>query len=153
MSSPPKLDKSVLKSILILNHHIPAENMKYWVTVDEIRDRLVHCGVDRALSSDMVFQALSVVNRSGILMTKRPDGNTKYYRPSLLWPFNRISTWSAKNATGLQTSSNFTRQEFFQSKPRSTWHSSGGEQSTHKIWWWCRSPIKTASDPFSNQTN
>ena len=82
MSSPPKLDAAVLKSILVLNHFIPEENMKYWITVDEMRDRLIQCGVDRALSSDMIIQALNQVNRGGSLMTKRPDGKTSYYRPS-----------------------------------------------------------------------
>lgn len=77
-----KLDKLILKNILLLNNNIPEANAKYWVTVDEMRERLVGCGVDKVLTVDIIADALKWANRGGCLLTNRKDGRTNYYRPA-----------------------------------------------------------------------
>ena len=77
-----KFDKLVLKNILLLNNNIPQENAKYWVTVEEMRERLVGGGVDKALTVDIISDALRWANRNSCLLTNRKDGRTNYYRPA-----------------------------------------------------------------------
>ena len=69
-----KLEIAVLKSLLMLNNGLPENNNKYWITIEEMRERLIHCGVDRALTTDILRQALKKVNRGEAIMTKRPEG-------------------------------------------------------------------------------
>ena len=46
-----------LKNIKALNASIPKENAKIWVTIEEMADRLIHCGVVHFLKSEHVYQA------------------------------------------------------------------------------------------------
>ena len=78
-----KLEKDVMKNILILNNQTPRENNMYWITIEEMRDRLVHCGVDKALTTNMIGEALKKVNRGESFLTRRHEGKTPYYRPAI----------------------------------------------------------------------
>ena len=71
--SDVKLDIQVLKNILQLNSALPDDYKKCWITVDEMRERLVHCGVDKALTTDILMTALTRANRSGVILEKRPQ--------------------------------------------------------------------------------
>ena len=68
--SDAKLDIQVLKNILQLNSALPDDYKKCWITVDEMRERLVHCGVDKALSTDILMTALTRANRSCAILKK-----------------------------------------------------------------------------------
>ena len=78
-----KLEKDVMKNILILNNQTPRENNIYWITIEEMRDRLVHCGVDKALTTNMIGEALKKVNRGESFLTRRHEGKTPHYRPAI----------------------------------------------------------------------
>jgi hypothetical protein len=65
------INGQVKKSIVLLNHHIPADKAKLWVTATEMRDRLVHCGVHQTLTVDMVVDALRRANKDETLIRKR----------------------------------------------------------------------------------
>ena len=78
-----KLEKDVMKNILILNNQTPRENNMYWITIEEMRDRLIHCGVDKALTTNMIGEALKKVNRGESFLTRRHEGKTPYYRPAI----------------------------------------------------------------------
>ena len=58
------LPKDALMCILILNNHLPEEQKRLWVTVSEIRDRLVVAGVDRALTDDHVLHSIHRFNNN-----------------------------------------------------------------------------------------
>ena len=67
------------KSILILNNNIPEDQKKLWVTIPEIRDRLVAAGVDRNLSDDHVLHAITHFNND-VFLTRWHDSGVAYYR-------------------------------------------------------------------------
>ena len=54
-----------------------------WVTVEELRDRLVYAGLDRALTPTILEDALKRVNRGECLLSKRLYLGTHYYRPAM----------------------------------------------------------------------
>ena len=81
----PTLDAKINKLILSLESCYPDNNKDIWVTITEMRDRLVHSGVHSSLSSELVKTALTRCNKGGIIfMAKRSDGRTSFYRHSLL---------------------------------------------------------------------
>ena len=47
----PKLSTGIQKKLLCFNSDLPHENMEVWVTMEEMRDRLIHIGVDCVLST------------------------------------------------------------------------------------------------------
>ncbi|KAL3801493.1 hypothetical protein HJC23_000931 [Cyclotella cryptica] len=71
-----KLEKDVMKNILILNNQTPRENNMYWITIEEMRDRLVHCGVDKALTTNMIGEEIctSSCSCTSCLNTKGESG-------------------------------------------------------------------------------
>ena len=48
---------------MLLNHHLPADKAKLWVTATEMRDNSVHCGVHQTLTVKMVVDALRWANK------------------------------------------------------------------------------------------
>lgn len=80
----PKLDAKINKIILSLESCYPNNNKDVWVTITEMRDRLVHSGVHSSLSPELVKTALTRCNKGGIFMAKRTDRRTSFYRHSLL---------------------------------------------------------------------
>ena len=78
----PKLSADVQKKLLCFNSAIPYKNMVLWVTIEEMRERLVHIGVVRMLSIEMLQTAIKQVGNG--LITRRRDWGTSYYRPTLL---------------------------------------------------------------------
>ena len=78
----PKLSADVQKKLLCFNSALPRKNMELWVTIEEMRERLIHIGVDRMLSIEMIQTAIKQVGNG--LITRRRDWGTSYYRPSLL---------------------------------------------------------------------
>ena len=75
------LNSDVRKRILIINNCLPVEKASLWVTADEIRDRLVYCGVDHALTADIVSHALKNANRHDIFFKSHRFNNVMYYIP------------------------------------------------------------------------
>jgi len=80
----PKLKASTYKQILSLESHYPDKNKDIWVTINEMRDRLVHSGVHNSLSLELLEYALTRCNSGSVFVTKRTDGRTSFYRDSSL---------------------------------------------------------------------
>ena len=78
----PKLSADIQKKLLCFNSALPRENMEVWVTMEEMRDRLIHIGVDCVLTTEMVENAIKRVGRG--LISRRRDWGISFYRPSLL---------------------------------------------------------------------
>ena len=81
MLSKTKLDLSYQKFVLSLICQLPDENAIIWVDVNEMRDRLICGGVDRALSKKLLQIALHRANRGGNFLSINEFQKIQYYRP------------------------------------------------------------------------
>ena len=79
---PHKLKPQFMKSLLSLNGDIPDVNSMIWITLDEMRDRLVEGGVDRSLTIELLQSAVTLHNRGERFLSRRAHDNIKCYRPS-----------------------------------------------------------------------
>ena len=70
----------VKNKIIALNNSLPDDVSYFWVTPEEIRDRLVFCGVHNSLSLKMVQAALQFNNKSEMYLKKRKYSGVIYYR-------------------------------------------------------------------------
>ena len=84
MLSKPKLKLSHQKFVLSLGCQLPDENAIIWVNVNEMRDRLICGGVDRALSTELLEISLTRVNQGGCLLSKNVYQEIAYSRPKSL---------------------------------------------------------------------
>ena len=82
MNSNNALSSEIRKLLLGLNTIIPRENVNVWITVEEMRDRLVFCGVDDSLTSDTLSSALRYSNKLGVI-ERRVYLDVCYFRPAL----------------------------------------------------------------------
>jgi len=64
-----------------LNHFLPEENKLVWVTLEEMRNQLVYCGVDKSLSTHILANALRFANRGLSILTQSFMGKVQFYRP------------------------------------------------------------------------
>lgn len=105
---PPKLSADASKALLQLNAFSPSENRELWLTIDELRQRLIFGGVHASLSTDMLQHALTHCNKGQPYMETRRDGaaSTMFYRPSGLQddsvtPVDQRHRLSGASARGL----------------------------------------------------
>jgi hypothetical protein len=70
------------KSLLLLNNYLPKEYVSFWVTLEEMHDRLVHCWVHNSLSVDTIQAALRLSNRGNTYLSKQKFNGTIYYVPT-----------------------------------------------------------------------
>ena len=82
MLSKPKLEFVYHKCILSLNGELSDKNAIVWVTVDEMRDRLICGGVTPVLSKELLELSLLRGNAVGNFLLRRVYKNISYYRPS-----------------------------------------------------------------------
>lgn len=72
-----KKNKAIIKkNILLLNNLLPEKLGVFWVTGEELRDRLVHSGVQSSLSLKIVQESL-----------QRNNPNEMYLKP---WKYNNV---------------------------------------------------------------
>ena len=87
MGKAAQLPRDAARGILILNDSIPPAQKELWVTPQDIRNRLVLGGVDRALTTEHVDNALCRFNKGDVFLTRRQqshDGESaSYFRSSL----------------------------------------------------------------------
>jgi hypothetical protein len=84
MSRPSKLilAAEVKLGIIRLNNSLPQEQASIWVTTSEMRDRLVHCGVDRSLTAEMISQVVRALNKEDVYLKVRKYNGANYYMPT-----------------------------------------------------------------------
>ena len=70
------------KWLLSLSCDLPEEYSTTWVTVDEMLDRLIEGGVDRALTKEHLEYAVQRHNRGGAFLSRRGEGGGVFYCPS-----------------------------------------------------------------------
>ena len=73
--------RNISRFLLLLNHFLPEENKLVWVTMEEMRNRLVYCGVDKSLSTHILANALRFANRGLSILTQSFMGKVQFYRP------------------------------------------------------------------------
>jgi hypothetical protein len=71
--SASSIKDNVGKSLLLLNKTLPKDKGFIWVTVQEMGDRLVYCGVNSSLTVDMVAYFLKNSNRGNCISYKREN--------------------------------------------------------------------------------
>ena len=74
---------SFCRDIISINSTLPKDQAKYWLTADEIHDRLVYCGVRRSLQVSHVDAALRRMGMRAGLVDRHPYNGIAYFRPSL----------------------------------------------------------------------
>jgi hypothetical protein len=83
---------NVGKSLLLLNNTLPKDKGSIWVTVQEMRDRLVYWGVNTSLTVDMVAYVLRTSNRGNCIIQKRDFNKVAYYVPTVYEEFSVLPT-------------------------------------------------------------
>ena len=74
----------VRSHILPLNNSLPDEFGVYWVTAEEMHKRLIHSGVRRSLTLEMVSRALAKNNAAQEKVSAWDYGNQIWYRSTLV---------------------------------------------------------------------
>ncbi len=80
----PGLLPNISQSLILLNLFLPENNKLVWVTTEEMRDRLIHCGVHKLLSVDILAKAINNANRGSNFLTRTSMGRINFYRPAEL---------------------------------------------------------------------
>ena len=86
-----------------MNGELPLENQQLWITVQEMHDRLIEGGVDRALTIDDLKVALIRGNKSDLFLNRRMENGIIYYRPSSLMHEDGAPIDQRKRHTGIST--------------------------------------------------
>jgi hypothetical protein len=73
-------ESTVKQLIPLLNNEMPVEVSSYWLTAEEISHQLIHAGVRRSLSLDLVLQSLQRNNKNEVHLKVWEYGGVKYYR-------------------------------------------------------------------------
>ena len=79
-ASIKKKQALIKRNILQLNNKMPESVASFWVTTEEMHDRLIHAGVSRLLRLDHVKDAVKRFNTNGIFLAVHTQSNTQYYR-------------------------------------------------------------------------
>ena len=73
------LPSNITRTLLLLNQFLSEENKLIWVTMDEMHDRLVHCGVDWSLSVHLLSNAVRCANRRSTILTSTFMHKIKFF--------------------------------------------------------------------------
>jgi hypothetical protein len=84
MVTTPGLLPNISRSLILLNLFLPEDNKLVWVTKEEMRNQLVHCGVDKSLSVDILAKAINNANRGSKIFTRTSMGRIIFYWPAEL---------------------------------------------------------------------
>jgi hypothetical protein len=94
------------------------EKAALWLTADEIRDSLVYCGIDHALTVDIVSHALKNANRHDIFFKSHRFNNVMYYIPVHHFndklPLPNEQRFKSKQGRSIRISINPSRDFFLQ---------------------------------------
>jgi len=79
LTSPPPLGVLIKRHILLLNNELPPTVASIWVTSEELHQRLIHTGVRKSLTLEMVHDSLRRNNTNMMhLNVHHQDGKTFY---------------------------------------------------------------------------
>ena len=79
-----QLSASVRKFILLLNNKLPNSVGRFWVTYEELYERLVHAGVSKLLQVTHVKEACTYANTGQKFLATWKWNNKQYYRSKLV---------------------------------------------------------------------
>ena len=82
----------IKRKILLLNNDLPEDLGEYWLTVDELRERLVYSGVLSSLDISTLTSAIQHFNRGENLMKRWAYQDKVYYRSMLAHLHDRSNT-------------------------------------------------------------
>ena len=79
-----KLLSTIKTLALQLNNKLPDNVGYYWVTYEELHQRLIHAGVSKLLSLDHVKDAVNRSNKGQRFLAVWTFNNTNYYRSKII---------------------------------------------------------------------
>jgi hypothetical protein len=79
-TTPPPLDVLIKQHILLLNNELPPTVASIWVTSDELHQRLIHSGVRKSLTLEMVQGSLRRNNSNMMHLNVHHQDGMKFYR-------------------------------------------------------------------------
>ena len=82
-TNPAAPETIIKKGILILNNDLPLDVSSYWLTAEDLRNRLIHSGVRKSLSLEMVHDSLRRYNSNEAHLKTRLYNKTRFYRSAI----------------------------------------------------------------------
>jgi len=76
------IESEIRKLILSLHNELPDNIKHYWVTAEEILQRLIHGGVSYTLKLSLVQEALKRNNNNDLFLVRHEYGGINYFRPT-----------------------------------------------------------------------
>ena len=73
----------IKRKVIILNDAMPIEVGMYWLTPNEMCERLIHAGVDRLLETSFVDDVIKNLNRGEVHLKSREQYGIRYFRSRL----------------------------------------------------------------------
>ena len=75
--------KVIRKGILLLNNDLPEEFSSYWVTAEDLWRRLLHVGVRKSLTLELVYDALRRNNNNQSVLKVWEYNGTRFFRSAI----------------------------------------------------------------------
>ena len=75
--------KVIKKGILLLNNDLPEEYSSYWVTAEDLWRRLLHVGVRKSLTLELVYDALRRNNNNQSFLKVWEYNGTRFFRSAI----------------------------------------------------------------------
>ena len=82
-TNPAAPEMIINKGILILNNDLPLDVSSYWLTAEDLWNRLIHSGVRKSLSLEMVHDSLRRYNSNEAHLKTRLYNSTQFYRSAI----------------------------------------------------------------------
>ena len=82
-TNPAAPETIIKKGILILNNDLPLDVSSYWLTAEDLRNQLIHSGVRKSLSLEMVHDSLRQYNSNEAHLKTRLYNHTRFYKSAI----------------------------------------------------------------------
>ncbi len=82
-TNPVAPETIIKKGILILNNDLPLDVSTYWLTAEDLRNWLIHSGVRKLLSLEMVYGSLRQYIYKQAHLKVRTYNNTQFYQSAI----------------------------------------------------------------------
>ena len=83
MKKRKQIESAIKRLILPLNNALPDNLQHFWVTAEEIHERLIHAGVAPSLTLSLVQEALLRNNKGETFVKRWEYGGVNYYRSTI----------------------------------------------------------------------
>jgi hypothetical protein len=82
MAKRTTLETVIKKGILLLKNNLPLELSSYWLIAEDLWKRLIHSGVRKSLTLEMVHDALWRFDKNQVHSKVWQYNNIQFFRPA-----------------------------------------------------------------------